>query len=184
MLISAEIDSSLFCQGLGGVAVSFLLRCAVRTMPVRVCRDMCGMMGLDFRAFFFFSTIDYTYPIRFGGPFTMQCIYINWFILGVHACICDWASHAFLPMIPCKGCSLAKIQHHSLSSLIRVPRHHFTYDTVLRDSHCERPMSRFKNHAIPKRRMQKAWLLLITLTGVLIKESIKWNATYFFRLRL
>jgi hypothetical protein len=53
MLISAEIDSSLFCQGLGGVAVSFLLRCAVRTMPVRVCRDMCGMMGLDFRAFFF-----------------------------------------------------------------------------------------------------------------------------------
>jgi hypothetical protein len=55
----------------------------------------------------------------------------------MHAC--DWASHAFLPMIPCKGCSLAKIQHHSLPSLIRVPHHHFTYDTVLRDSHCERP---------------------------------------------
>jgi hypothetical protein len=47
----------------------------------------------------------------------------------------DWASHAFLPMIPCKGCSLAKIQHHSLSSLIRVPHHYFIYDTVLRDSH-------------------------------------------------
>jgi hypothetical protein len=42
---------------------------------------------------------------------------------------CDWASHAFLPMIPCKGYSLAKIQHHSLSSLIRVPHHYFTYDT-------------------------------------------------------
>jgi hypothetical protein len=42
-------------------------------------------------------------------------------------------------MIACKGCSLAKIQHHSLSSLIRVPHHHFTYDTVLRDSHCKRP---------------------------------------------
>jgi hypothetical protein len=53
--------------------------------------------------------------------------------------VCDWASHAFLPMILCKGCSLAKIQHHSLSSLIRVPHHHFTYDTVLRNSHCERP---------------------------------------------
>jgi hypothetical protein len=51
----------------------------------------------------------------------------------------DWASHALLPMIPCKGCSLAKIQHHSLSSLIRVPHHHFTYDTVLRYTHCERP---------------------------------------------
>jgi hypothetical protein len=53
--------------------------------------------------------------------------------------VCDWASHAFLPMISCKGCSLAKIQHYSLSSLIRVPHHHFTYDTVLRDFHCERP---------------------------------------------
>jgi hypothetical protein len=53
--------------------------------------------------------------------------------------VCDWASHTFLPMIPCKGCSLAKIQHHSLSSLIRVPHHHFTYDTVLRYTHCERP---------------------------------------------
>jgi hypothetical protein len=52
--------------------------------------------------------------------------------------VCDWASHAFLPMIPCKGCSLAKIQHPSLSSLIRVPPHHFTYDTMLRDPHCER----------------------------------------------
>jgi hypothetical protein len=53
--------------------------------------------------------------------------------------VCDWASLAFLPIIPCKGCSLAKIQHPSLSSLIRVPPHHFTYDTVLRDPHCERP---------------------------------------------
>jgi hypothetical protein len=53
--------------------------------------------------------------------------------------VCDWASHAFLPMISCKGCSLAKIQHHSLSSLIRVPHHHFIYDTVLRYIHCERP---------------------------------------------
>jgi hypothetical protein len=47
--------------------------------------------------------------------------------------IYDWASHVFLPMISCKGYSLAKIQHHSLSSLIWVPHHHFTYDTVLRD---------------------------------------------------
>jgi hypothetical protein len=46
---------------------------------------------------------------------------------------------AFLPMIPCKGCSLAKIQHHSLSSLIRVPHHHFTYDIVLRYTYCKRP---------------------------------------------
>jgi hypothetical protein len=53
--------------------------------------------------------------------------------------VCDWASHAFLPIIPCKGRSLAKIQHHSLLSLIRVPHHHFTYDTVLRYTHCERP---------------------------------------------
>jgi hypothetical protein len=54
--------------------------------------------------------------------------------------VCDWASHTFLPMIPCKGCSLAKIQHHSLSSLIRVPHHHFTYDTVLREhSHTAHP---------------------------------------------
>jgi hypothetical protein len=53
--------------------------------------------------------------------------------------VCDWASHAFLPMIPYKGCTLAKIQHISLSSLIRVSPHHFTYDTVLRDPHCERP---------------------------------------------
>jgi hypothetical protein len=51
----------------------------------------------------------------------------------------DWASHAILPMIPCKGCSLAKIQHHSLLSLIRVPHQHFTYDTMLRNSHCESP---------------------------------------------
>jgi hypothetical protein len=47
--------------------------------------------------------------------------------------VCDWASHTFLPMIPCKRCSLAKIQHHSFSSLIRMPHHHFAYDTVLRD---------------------------------------------------
>jgi hypothetical protein len=57
--------------------------------------------------------------------------------LSIH--VCDWASHAFLPMIPRKGCSLAKIQHHSLSSLISVPHHHFTYDTVLRDFYCEIP---------------------------------------------
>jgi hypothetical protein len=57
--------------------------------------------------------------------------------------VCDWASHVFLPMIPCKGCSLAKIQHYSLSSLIRVPHHHFTYDTVLRYTHCERPKALF-----------------------------------------
>jgi hypothetical protein len=25
--------------------------------------------------------------------------------------VCDWASHTFLPMIPCKGCSLAKTTH-------------------------------------------------------------------------
>jgi hypothetical protein len=37
--------------------------------------------------------------------------------------VCDWASYAFLPIIPCKGCSLAKIQHPSLLSLTRrVPR--------------------------------------------------------------
>jgi hypothetical protein len=51
--------------------------------------------------------------------------------------ICDWASHAFLPMIPYKGYSLAKIQYHSLLSLITVPHYYFTYDTVLRDSHCK-----------------------------------------------
>jgi hypothetical protein len=28
--------------------------------------------------------------------------------------VCDWASHVFLSMIPCKGCSLAKIQHTPL----------------------------------------------------------------------
>jgi hypothetical protein len=55
----------------------------------------------------------------------------------------DWASYTFLPMISCKGCSLAKIQHYSLSSLIRVPHHHFTYNTVLRYTHCERPKSLF-----------------------------------------
>jgi hypothetical protein len=32
--------------------------------------------------------------------------------------------------------ALAKIQHIFLSSLIRVPPQHFTYDTVLRDPHC------------------------------------------------
>jgi hypothetical protein len=55
----------------------------------------------------------------------------------------DWARHTFLPMIPCKGCSLAKIQHHSLLSLIRMPHHYFTYDIVLRDSHCERPKTSY-----------------------------------------
>jgi hypothetical protein len=53
--------------------------------------------------------------------------------------ICDWASHIFLPMIPYKGCSLTKIQHHSFSSLIKMPHYHFTYDTILKDSHCKRP---------------------------------------------
>jgi hypothetical protein len=47
----------------------------------------------------------------------------------------------FLPMIPCKGCSLAKIQHYSLLSLIKMPHHHFTYDIVLRYTHCERANS-------------------------------------------
>jgi hypothetical protein len=27
--------------------------------------------------------------------------------------VCDWASHVFLPMIPCKGCSLAKTSHNA-----------------------------------------------------------------------
>jgi hypothetical protein len=55
--------------------------------------------------------------------------------------VCDWPSHAFLPMIPCKGCSLAKIQHPSLSSLIGVPPHYFTYNTVLKNPRYERPNS-------------------------------------------
>jgi hypothetical protein len=42
-------------------------------------------------------------------------------------------------MTLCKGCSLAKIQQHSLSLINRVPHHHFFYDTALRDLHCERP---------------------------------------------
>jgi hypothetical protein len=64
--------------------------------------------------------------------------------------VCDWASHAFLPMILCKGCSLAKIQHPSLLSLIRVPPHHFIYDTVIRDPCCERPKLAFGLAALPQ----------------------------------
>jgi hypothetical protein len=53
--------------------------------------------------------------------------------------VCNWSSHVFLSMIPCKGCSLVKIYHHSLLLLIRVLYHHFTYDIMLRDPHYERP---------------------------------------------
>jgi hypothetical protein len=49
-------------------------------------------------------------------------------------------------MIPCKDCSLAKIQHHSLFSLNRVPHKHFAYDTVLRNPHCERP--KIQHHSL------------------------------------
>jgi hypothetical protein len=42
-------------------------------------------------------------------------------------------------MISCQGCSLAKIQQYSLSSINMVPHQHFAYDTVLRNLHCERP---------------------------------------------
>jgi hypothetical protein len=42
-------------------------------------------------------------------------------------------------MTLCKGCSLAEIQHHSLSSINRVLHHHFTYDTALKNLHCGRP---------------------------------------------
>jgi hypothetical protein len=37
-------------------------------------------------------------------------------------------------------CSLAKIQHHSLSSINTVRQQHFAYDTMLRNLHCERPL--------------------------------------------
>jgi hypothetical protein len=36
-------------------------------------------------------------------------------------------------------CDRSKIQQHSFSSINRVPHHHFTYDTALRNLHCERP---------------------------------------------
>jgi hypothetical protein len=68
-------------------------------------------------------------------------------------------------MIPCKGCSLAKIQHLSLSSLIRVPYHHFTYDTMLRDSHCERPKIADGGHAILERPSLLRGLLLGDIGG-------------------
>jgi hypothetical protein len=44
-------------------------------------------------------------------------------------------------MTLCKGCNLAKIQQPSLSSINRMPHHHFAYDTVLRNLHSERPNS-------------------------------------------
>jgi hypothetical protein len=48
--------------------------------------------------------------------------------------VCDLVSYVFLSIIPCKGCSLvAKIQHPSLLSLIRMPLYYFMYDTVLKD---------------------------------------------------
>jgi hypothetical protein len=47
-------------------------------------------------------------------------------------------------MTSCKGCSLDKIQPHSLSSIDRVQHQNFAYDTVLRYLHCGRPQCQAK----------------------------------------
>ena len=55
----------------------------------------------------------------------------------MHAC--DWASTPFLPMAACKGCILAKIQPHTLSSLTTLPHKQNSYETALRDLHWHMP---------------------------------------------
>ena len=47
----------------------------------------------------------------------------------------NWASNIFLSMATCKVCMLAKLQTHSLSSLITIPHKQNVYETVLRNLH-------------------------------------------------
>jgi hypothetical protein len=87
--------------------------------------------------------------------------------------VCDWISNAFCLWYRARVVALAKIQHHSLFSLNRVPHKHFVYDTVLRNPHYERPKGLYNTGCLSMR-LWRDKIIKRSLPNA--KRSANWGA--------